>query len=97
LPGCAGVTPRSINPKEKNTMRKVLFSLVAAAAIGAGFTVTNANAAPVAPSAVAPAIADSNLAQDVRWVRRCWVNRWGHTRCRTFWRGGHDWRWSRRW
>lgn len=79
-------------------MRKLLLSLVAALAIGAGFTMTNANAAPVAPSAVQPALVDSNLVEDVRWVRRCGHNwRNSRVRCWRVWRPGHGWRWSRRW
>ena len=54
-------------------MRKVLLSLVAAVAMGAGFTMTNANAAPVSPSAMLPSIAEGNLTEDVQWRRRrCW-------------------------
>ena len=49
-------------------MRKVLLSLVAAVAIGAGFTMTNASAAPVSPSALQPSIADTGLTEDVRWA-----------------------------
>jgi len=77
-------------------MRKVLLSLVAAVAIGAGFTMTSANAAPVSPSALQPSIVDTGLTEDVQW-RRCW-HRWRTSRvvCR-YWRGGHGWRWSRRW
>ena len=79
-------------------MRKVLLSLVAAAAIGAGFTMTGANAAPVTPSALQPALADSSNVEDVRWVRRCGHNwRNSRVRCWTVWRPGHGWRWSRRW
>ena len=76
-------------------MRKVLLSLVAAVAIGAGFTMTNANAAPVSPSALQPSIIDTGLTEDVQW-RRCW-HRWRSSRvvCR-YWRGRHYWRWSRR-
>lgn len=80
-------------------MRKVMLSLVAAVAIGAGFTMTTpANAAPISPSALQPSIADSDLIEDVRWVRRCahnWRN--SRVRCWRVWRGGHYWRWSRRW
>lgn len=79
-------------------MRKVLLSLVAAAAMSAGFTVTNVHAAPVSPSAIQPALADSNIAEDVRWVRRCGHNwRNSRARCWNVWRPGHYWRWSRRW
>ena len=79
-------------------MRKVLLSLVAAVAMGAGFTMTTgANAAPVSPSALQPSIADTNAIEDVRWVRRCGHNwRNSRTRCWTVWRS-HYWRWSRRW
>lgn len=76
-------------------MRKVLLSLVAALAIGAGFTMTNASAAPVSPSAIEPAIGDTNLTDTVQW-RRCW-HRWrsSYRVCRWY---GHRWRWShRRW
>jgi len=79
-------------------MRKVLLSLVAAAAMSAAaFTMTNANAAPVSPSALQPSIADSNLTDNVQW-RRCW-HRWRTSRtwCRWHGRHHHYWRWSRRW
>jgi hypothetical protein len=79
-------------------MRKVMLSLVAAVAIGAGFTMpTGANAAPVSPSALQPSIADSNLVEDVRWVRRC-AHHWRNSRVRCYrvWRP-HYWRSSRRW
>jgi hypothetical protein len=83
-------------------MRKVLLSLVATVAIGAGFTITSTNAAPVSPSALQPSITDTGLTEDVQW-RRCW-HRWRSSRvvCRYWrggyrWRGGHHWRWSRRW
>ena len=76
-------------------MRKVLLSLVAALAIGAGFTMTNANAAPVSPSALQPSIIDTSLTEDVQW-RRCW-HRWRTSgRVCRWYRGGHHWRWSRR-
>jgi hypothetical protein len=79
-------------------MRKVLLSLVAAAAIGAGFTmISTANAAPVTPSAMLPSIAEGNLTEDVQWRRRrCWHTGY-YSRVRCVWRGGHGWRWSRRW
>jgi hypothetical protein len=82
-----------MNPKE-NFMRKVLLSLVAAVAMGAGFTMTSANAAPVSPSALQPSIADTGLTEDVQW-RRCW-HRWRSSRTVCQYRGGHGWRWSRR-
>ena len=76
-------------------MRKVLLSLVAAVAIGAGFTMTSASAAPVSPSALQPSIIDTSLTEDVQ--RRCW-HRWRSSRTVCAWRGGrHYWRWSRRW
>ena len=59
-------------------MRKVLLSLVAAVAMGACFTMTNANAAPVSPSALQPSIIDTSLTEDVQW-RRCW-HRWRTSR-----------------
>lgn len=74
-------------------MRKVLLSLVAATALaGAALTMTNANAAPVSPSALQPSIADTDLTDNVQW-RRCW-HRWRTSRvwCRWY---GHRWRWSR--
>lgn len=77
-------------------MRKVLLSLVAAVAMGAGFTMTNANAAPLSPSALQPSIIDTSLTEDVQ-RRRCW-HRWRSSRTACVWRGGrHYWRWSRRW
>jgi hypothetical protein len=81
-------------------MRKVLLSVAVAVAMGAGFSMTSANAAPVTPSAVQPALVDSNVVQDVRWVRRCrHVWRGSRVRCARIWvpGGGHHWRWSRRW
>ena len=77
-------------------MRKVLLSLAIAAAVGAGFATTGANAAPVLPSALQPSIIDTNLTEEVQ-RRRCW-HRWRSSRvtCR-YWRGGHYWRSSRRW
>ena len=77
-------------------MRKVLLSLVAAAALSAAaFTMTSANAAPVSPSAIQPSIADTDMTDTVQW-RRCW-HRWrsSYRVCR-YWGGGHYWRWSRR-
>jgi hypothetical protein len=81
-------------------MRKVLLSLVVAVAMGFGFTMMNANAAPVSPSAVQPSVIDTGLTEDVQWRghRHHW--RWsrGH---RHHWRWSrghrHYWRWSRRW
>jgi hypothetical protein len=78
-------------------MRKVLLSLVAAAAMGgAAFTMTSVNAAPMSPSALQESIIDTNLTEEVQ-RRRCW-HRWRTSRvaCR-YWRGGHYWRSSRRW
>ena len=78
-------------------MRKVLLSLVAAVAIGAGFTITNTNAAaPVSPSALQPSIIDTGLTEDAQWGCCCW-HRWRSSRTVCAWRGGrHYWRWSRR-
>jgi hypothetical protein len=79
-------------------MRKVLLSLVAAVAIGAGFTMTSANAAPVSPSALQPSIIDTGLTEDVQWRRRrCWHRPYTSRVVCRYWRGGHGWRWSRRW
>ena len=78
-------------------MRKLVLSLVAAVAMGAGFTMSSANAAPVAPSAIQPSIVDTGLTEDVQW-RRC-NHRWRTSRVvcwRGGMRGGHRWRWSRR-
>jgi hypothetical protein len=77
-------------------MRKVLLSLVAAVAMGAGFTMTSANAAPVSPSALEPSIIDTRLTEDVQW-RRCW-HRWrtSYRVCR-WGRPYHGWRRSRWW
>jgi hypothetical protein len=78
-------------------MRKVLLSATVAVAMGAGFSMTSANATPMTPSALQPALVDSDVVQDVRWVRRCrhyW--RWSRVRCVNVWRPGHGWRWSRR-
>jgi hypothetical protein len=81
-------------------MRKVLLSAAVAVAIGAGFSMTGASAATMTPSALQPALADANLTEEVRWVRRCrhyW--RWSRVRCVRVWvpGRGHYWRWSRRW
>jgi hypothetical protein len=85
-------------------MRKVLLSLAAAVAIGAGVSATGASATPMTPSALQPALVDTNVVDDVRWVRRCWHGyRTSFRRCRAVWvpgyrwRGRHYWRWSRRW
>ena len=79
-------------------MRKVLLSAAVAVAMGAGFSMTGAAAAPITPSAVQPALVDSNIVEDVRWVRRCGHNwRNSRVRCWRVWRPGHGWRWSRRW
>lgn len=79
-------------------MRKVLLSAAVAVVMGAGFSMTGATAAPVTPSALQPALVDSDMVQDVRWVRRCGHNwRNSRVRCWRVWRPGHYWRWSRRW
>jgi hypothetical protein len=79
-------------------MRKVLLSAAAALAIGGGFSMTSASAAPVTPSALQPSIIDTDLTEDVQWRRRC-RHHWRSSRvvCWRGWRGGHHWRWSRRW
>lgn len=79
-------------------MRTVLLSAAVTLAMGAGFSMTNVNAAPLTPSALQPALVDSNVVEDVRWVRRC-RHHWrsSRARCVTVWRPGHGWRWSRRW
>jgi hypothetical protein len=78
-------------------MRKVLLSLAAVAAMAVGFSMTNANAAPVSPSALAPSILETGLTEDVQWRRRrCWHRPYS-SRVRCVVRGGHGWRWSRRW
>jgi hypothetical protein len=80
-------------------MRKVLLSLVAAAAMSST-GLTSANAAPVSPAALQIAINDTAMIEDVRWVRSCrhnWRN--SRVRCVQVWRPGrgHYWRSSRRW
>lgn len=79
-------------------MRKILLSVGVAAAMGAAaLTMTNANAAPVSPTALAPSIEDTNLTENVQW-RRCW-HRWrsSYRVCRWHGRPYHNWRRSRRW
>jgi hypothetical protein len=91
-------------------MRKVLLSLIAAVAMGFGFTMTNANAAPVSPSALQPSVIDTTLTEDVQWRRHYHHWRWsgrrfhhwrwsGHRFHHWRWSRGHRhyWRWSRRW
>jgi hypothetical protein len=84
-------------------MRKLILSLAAVAATmgAAALMPSGAGAAAVTPAAMHPAIADSNIAEDVRWVRRCGHNwRNSRVRCWTVWRPGPRWhrRWhSRRW
>ena len=94
-----GVAPVSIpTNRERIRMRKLLLSLAAVVAMGAGISMTGVHAAPVTPSALQPALVDSNTVEDVRWVRRCGHNwRNSRTRCWNVWRPGHYWRWSRRW
>lgn len=73
-------------------MRKVLLSLMAAAAIGVGFTATSVNAAPIAPSAIEPSVIDTSMTESVQW-RRCWHRTYTSYRwCRYY---GHRWRYSR--
>jgi hypothetical protein len=83
-------------------MRKLFLSLAAVAATltGAALMPSSASAAVTAPSAMQPAIIDSNVVDNVRWVRRChhhWRTSVRH--CRSVWVPG---RWhyryhSRRW
>lgn len=80
-------------------MSKVLLSLAAAMAMGVGFTMTSANAAPVSPSAIQPSIIETDLTEDVQWRRRrCW-HRPYTSRVRCWWAGPryHYWRRSRWW
>jgi hypothetical protein len=101
LPGCAGFFfVLAEQTKEKSAMRKVLLLTAVAVTMGVGFSMAGASAAPLTPSALQPALADSNIAEEVRWVRRCrHVWRRSGTRCVRVWRPGrgHYWRWSRRW
>lgn len=80
-------------------MRKVLLSLAAAVAIGACFTTTNANAAPLSPSAIQPSIIETDLTEDVQWRRRrCWHRPYSsRVRCWVGPRPYHYWRRSRWW
>jgi hypothetical protein len=52
-----------------------------------------AGAAPAIGAAgaagVREAASESTAVEQVRWVRRCWRNRWGHLRCQRGWRPGH--------
>lgn len=73
-------------------MRKLFLSLAAAAVTMAAamLTPSNASAAVSRPSAVRPAIVDTNVVDNVRWTRVChhhWRN--SHTHCRLVWRPGH--------
>jgi hypothetical protein len=77
-------------------MRKLVLSLAAVAAtMGAtALMPSGAGAAVTTPSAMRPAIADTNVVDNVRWVRRChhhWRTSVRH--CRTVWVPG---RWHRR-
>jgi hypothetical protein len=77
-------------------MRKLLLSLVASAAMGGALMMpTSAGAAVGSLPAVAPAITDSNLVEDVQWRRRCWHRGYSRTVCRYWGGGGHGWRRSR--
>ena len=80
-------------------MRKVLLSLAAVAAIGFGFSMTNANAAPVSPSAIQPSILETGLTEDVQWRRRrCWHRPYtSRVRCAYWGPRYHGWRRSRWW
>jgi hypothetical protein len=73
-------------------MRKLFLSLAAAAVTitGAALMPSNASAAVVAPSAMQPAVAYTNVVDNVAWVRVChhhWRN--SHSRCGLVWRPGH--------
>jgi hypothetical protein len=73
-------------------MRKLFLSLAAAAVTMAAATLSpsNASAAVVAPSAMQPAIGDTGMVDNVRWVRRChhhWRSSSRH--CRSVWVPGH--------
>ena len=84
-------------------MRKLFLSLAAVAATltGAALMPSSASAAVTTPSAMRPAIVDSNVVDNVRWVRRCGHNwRNSRVRCWTVWRPGPRWHnryQSRRW
>ena len=73
-------------------MRKLFLSLAAAAVTvtGAALMPSNASAAVVAPSAMQPAVAYTNVVDNVRWSRAChprWRN--SHSHCAMVWRPGH--------
>jgi hypothetical protein len=59
----------------------------AAGAIALGALSFSAQAAPLAGAPAGPKahVGESNLAQDVHWVRRCWWHR-GHRHCRRVYR-----------
>jgi hypothetical protein len=84
-------------------MRKLFLSLAAVAATltGAALMPSSASAAVTTPSAMHPAIVDSNVVDNVRWVRRChhhWRTSVRH--CRSVWVPGRRWHYryhSRRW
>jgi len=73
-------------------MRKLILSLAAVAVtVAAGmFTPSTAGATVVAPSAMQPGIVDTNMVDNVRWVRVCHHHwRSSNTHCRGEWRPGH--------
>jgi hypothetical protein len=69
-------------------MRKLFLSLAAAAVTmaAAALSPSNANAAVVAPSAMQPAVVDSNVVDNVAWIERCHHHwRSSNRHCRTVW------------
>ncbi len=67
-------------------MRKLFLSLAAAAVTMAAATLSpsSANAAVVAPSAMQPAVVDSNVVDNVAWMERCHHHwRSSNRHCRT--------------
>jgi len=84
-------------------MRKLFLSLAAVAATltGAALMPSSASAAVITPSAMQPALIDSNVVDNVRWVRRC-RHHWRTSvrACRSVWVPGRRWHYryqSRRW
>lgn len=74
-------------------MRKLMLSLVAAAAMaGTLMTPSSASAAVGSLPAIQPAIIDTSITEDVQW-RRCWHRPYSRVWCR--YGGGHRYGWSR--
>ena len=73
-------------------MRKLFLSLAAAAVTMAAASLmpSTAGAAVVAPSAMQPAVVNSNMVDNVAWFRVC-HHHWRHSdrHCRMVWRPGH--------